>query len=48
MNFLMLSVGNDLNYSHRMEISLLKRGKCWNFMGNLADAFDIIHFRNHA
>jgi hypothetical protein len=44
----MMSVGNDLNYCDRMEKSLLKRGKCWNIIGNLTDAFEIIHFRNHA
>jgi len=48
MNFLMLSVANELNYCHRMNKSLLKRGKCWNFKGNLADDFEIVHFRNHA
>jgi hypothetical protein len=44
----MISVENELNNCHRMEKSLLKRGKCWSFTGNLADAFEIVHFRNHA
>jgi len=44
----MLSVENELNYCHRMEKSLLKREKFWSFMGSLADAFEIVHIRNHA
>jgi hypothetical protein len=48
MNFLTLSAENELNYCHRMEKCLLKRGKCWNFMGNFGDALEIVHIRNHA